>query len=144
MTRLVTRTEISASDALGLVQTALAHASDNGWEVAVAVADPRGHLVAFLRSDNVFDPAIGFAIDKAYTAATLRRSSEAFGARMASSPALSLGFSTRERFITWAGGLPIFCDGTCIGGMGVSGAKDHEDIACAQAALTAQGFQAEA
>ena len=40
---------------------------------------------------------------------------------------------------SWAGGVPIFADGVCVGGIGVSGAKDHEDLACAHA-LDAAGF----
>ncbi len=144
MTICVTRTEISAGAALDLVRGAVAHARENGWEVTAAVVDPRGHLVAFWRTDAVIDPAITFAIDKAYTAATLRKASQAFGERMASKPTLSLGVGTRERIITWAGGLPIFKDGQCIGGIGVSGAQDHEDIACASAALSEMGLSAEA
>lgn len=140
----VMRREISAAAAAKLVAAAVDHARSQDWEITVAVCDPRGHLVAFLRTDDVVAPAIEFAIDKAYTAATLRRSSSAFGERMASSPTLALGLGTRDRLMSWAGGLPILEDGICVGGIGVSGAKDHEDVACALAAVSAVGFATEA
>lgn len=140
----VTRHEISADEGLVMVQAAVAHAKANGLEITAAVCDPRGGLVAFLRTDQVIAPAEGFALDKAYTAATLRKASGAFGERMAGKPTLSLGVGTRERLITWHGGVPIFDGGLCIGGIGVSGAADHEDVECAEAAIRAAGFQADA
>lgn len=144
MQTTVTRTDISAQAGLAMVQAAVSYAESQRWDITAAVVDARGDLVAFLRTDEVIAPAVGFAIDKAYTAATLRKSSEGFGDRMASKPTLSLGVGTRDRLITWAGGLPIFSNGTCIGGIGVSGAQDHEDLACAAAALNAVGLSAEA
>jgi uncharacterized protein GlcG (DUF336 family) len=55
-----------------------------------------------------------------------------------------MGLSTRERLLTWGGGLPILHDGACVGGIGVSGAQDFEDIACARVALAEAGFQSDA
>ena len=138
------RKDLQAETALALAQSAIAHAKANGWQITVAICDRSGHLLAFLRTDDVVVPAIEFAIDKAYTAASLRNQTKAFGERMASEPTLSLGVGTRQRLLTWAGGLPIFADGACVGGIGVSGAKDHEDLACAHAALEAAGLSASA
>ena len=138
------RKDLQAETALALAQSAIVHAHANGWQITVAICDRSGHLLTFLRTDDVVVPAIEFAIDKAYTAATLRNQTKAFGERMASQPTLSLGVGTRQRLLTWAGGLPIFADGICVGGIGVSGAKDHEDLACAHAALEAAGLSASA
>ncbi len=140
----VTRQEISADEAQELVTAAADHARDKGWRVAIAVADPHGALVAALRMDGTIVPAMDFAMDKAMTAASLRSRTSDFGARMASSPTLSLGVGTRNGFITWAGGIPVFDGGECIGGIGVSGAKDAEDVACAEAAISQAGFATEA
>ncbi len=140
----LTRTEICAAGALDLVQSALRHARANHWEICAAVCDPRGSLVALLRTDDVIVPAVDFAVDKAYTAATLRRSTESFFARAAASPSLSLGLGNRPRLMVWSAGLPVFHDGVCIAGLGVSGAKDHEDVACAEAAIRGAGFCTEA
>ncbi|MCY3984553.1 MAG: heme-binding protein [Roseovarius sp.] len=137
----VERREISAKTALTLAMAAIEHAKAGDWDITVAVCDRSGGLLAFLRTDNVVLPAVEFAIDKAYTAATLQSHTQSFGERMASHPTLSLGVGTRTRLLTWAGGLPIFDGGACVGGIGVSGAKDHEDLACARAALNAAGLK---
>lgn len=123
-----------------LVSEALRHAQENGWAVAVAIADSQGYLVAFGRDDSVAPPIGGFATDKAYTAATLRKATAEFGERMTSNPTLSLGIGNRDRLLTWGGGVPIFEDGVCIGGIGVSGAQDFEDIECAERALKQEGL----
>ncbi|MCV2870337.1 heme-binding protein [Defluviimonas sp. WL0002] len=135
------RREIAPALAQEIVAAALDHARSNGWEVAAAVVDPHGFLVAFGRTDDVASPIGDFAIDKAYTAGMLRKSTQAFGERMASSPTLSLGLNTRRRFITWGGGVAIFEQGSCIAGVGVSGAQDFEDIACAEAAVRSKGLE---
>lgn len=141
---LVTQKLIDARTAMVMTQSAIDHAQENGWEVTVAVCDPSGVLQAFWKTNAVIPAAVEFAIDKAFTAATLRKSTAAFGERMASSAGLSLGLAARERLITWAGGVPVFDGGICVGGIGVSGAKDHEDVACALFAISAVGLHAEA
>lgn len=134
------RRQIAPNAAQQIVATAMDYAREKKWEVAVAVVDPAGFLVAFGRTDNVAPPIGEFAVDKAFTAGTLRKSTKDFGERMASSATLSLGLSTRHRFIAWGGGVAIFENDACIGGLGVSGAQEHEDIDCAEAAVRAAGL----
>ena len=50
------RREIAPRTARELVDRAIEHAIDHGWEIAVAVVDPHGFLVAFGRTDNVAPP----------------------------------------------------------------------------------------
>ena len=126
--------------AIRLVEAATAHAASRGWAVAVAVVDPSGMLTAFGRMNGVAPPVGDFAADKAYTAATLRRSTLAFFERMSGSPSLAMGVPNRPRLMTWEGGLPIFEGGTVIGGIGVSGAAGHEDADCASVALARLGL----
>ena len=140
---LVTRLEISSKTAAQLTTESVAYARSKGWDIAAAVVDSRGALVAFLRTDDVVVPAIDFAVDKAYTAATLRKSTEAFFERADGSPSLRLGLANRPRLMVWSGGLPLFESGSCIGGIGVSGARDIEDVECALAAIRAAGLQHE-
>lgn len=140
MSGIVERKELSADKALQLAQLALDHARSNDWEVCVSVCDSRGVQLVLLRTDKVIDPAIGFAIDKAYTAAQLRRTTADFAERALSKPPLQLGLANRERILVFPGGLPVFHDGSCIGGIGVSGAQDHEDVECALKALEAAGL----
>lgn len=121
MTHSHSRRFILSDAAQRILSTALAYAKDEHWQIAAAICDPTGLLVVFGRTDGVAAPSVEFAIDKAYTAATLGKSTAAFGQRMVSSPTLSLGLSTRSRLTSWGGGVAIFEGDICIGGMGVSG-----------------------
>ncbi len=134
-----TQKSLSYSAAVRLVSTAIAHAERNGLSIAVAVLDPSGHVISAGRMDNVAAPVLDFATDKAFTS-TLGRSSLAYGARMAEERSLELGFTTRNRLLTWEGGLPIRHEGQMAGAIGVSGASPEEDAACAQAGLDALGL----
>lgn len=123
-----------------LVQFAVAHAKANGWTIGVAVVDASGGPLACWRMDQVVAPVATYAMDKAYTAAMFDSPSAALAAEMDVSPGQRMGFQSRDRYLVWGGGLPIRHNGTLVGGIGVSGAKDFEDIACAEAALAAEGF----
>ena len=134
--------DVASKAGVIMAQAALDYANDKGWEITVAVCDSSGVLVAFMRTDNVIPAAIDFALDKAFTASTLRKATHEFGERMASSSGLSMGVGTRDRLITWTGGIPVFDGRDCVGGIGVSGAMDHQDLECADAALQSVGFKA--
>ena len=130
---------------LGLLATlAIEHANLNDWDITVAVCDTAGVLIAFMRTKNVIPAAVEFAIDKAYTSAILGKGTKEFGERMGSSVSLSLGVGTRSRLMTWTGGLPIFYKDNCVGGIGVSGAMDHQDLECAEAAISNLGLSSRA
>ncbi|WP_172329542.1 heme-binding protein [Mangrovicoccus sp. HB161399] len=131
---------LSAETAFRLVSHAMAHARSKDWAVAIAVADPSGAIQASLRMDDVVPVILEVAIDKAYTAATMRCATKVFGAEKAADPVQSLGLSTRQRLVAWGGGLPIVHDGRVVGGIGVSGVRDFEDIEIGHAALAAEGL----
>lgn len=138
---IVQSSSISSAAAMQLVAAALERAQAAAWRVAVVVCDPQGHGLASARMDGATPPILEFAQDKAFTAATMRRTTAAFAERMASSQSMTLGLATRARLLSWGGGLPIVHDGVVVGGIGVSGAKDFEDIACAEEALRSLGFR---
>jgi uncharacterized protein GlcG (DUF336 family) len=140
MPKVVSKIDVSSELALALVQGAVAHARSQGWEVSAAVCDARGVLLAFLRTDNCGDPSAGFAIDKAFTAATMRRSTKAFGERAQEKPLLRTGLANRERLLVFPGGLPLLHEGSVIGAIGVSGARDEQDIECAITAAKGAGI----
>ncbi|MDB4080795.1 heme-binding protein [Amylibacter sp.] len=140
---IITRNEVKADVAQKLTLAAIQYARIKKWEIAVAVCDPRGGLVSFLRTDEVVLPAIDFAIDKAYTAASLKKSTKNFFTRANNNKSLSMGLANRPRLMVWSGGLPFFYEDNCIGGIGVSGAQDFEDIECAKEAIISLGLSFE-
>lgn len=131
---------VEMSTARKLVSAVLEHAVANDWKIAVSVVDAAGATIASARMDGVPAQILTFAEDKAFTASTMRRTTAAYFDRMDQSPSLRLGLANRERLLVWGGGLPIKFEGAVVGGIGVSGAQDFEDIACAQEALRKQGF----
>jgi glc operon protein GlcG len=137
--RSISRRVLGYTAAARMVAHAVAHAEANGWQVAVAVVDPSGHVLAAGRMDGAPPPILEFATDKAFTA-ILGKTSLAFGERMAEQKSLELGLGTRRRLLAWEGGVPIREDGELIGAIGVSGASGPEDAACARAAIEAEGL----
>lgn len=138
--RSITHEEISADLAMQIVQSCIGYAHTKKWQICASVCDTKGHPVVMARTDYVVVPAIQYAIDKAWTAATLGTTTEAFYERAASRPALAMGLSNRERVLVFPGGFPILDDGVCIGGLGVSGARDEEDVEIATTVIEQHGL----
>ena len=141
---IFSRFDLEPQSGVKLATLAIEHANLNDWDITVAVCDTAGVLIAFMRTKNVIPAAVEFAIDKAYTSAILGKGTKEFGERMGSSVSLSLGVGTRSRLMTWTGGLPIFYKDNCVGGIGVSGAMDHQDLECAEAAIINLGLSSRA
>lgn len=131
----IERREINSNLALQMVGHAIQLAEQKGLQVCAVVCDPRGHLVALARTDNVMPPAIQYSIDKAWTAANFSISTQGLYERISVKPPVAMGFSNRDRVLFFPGGFPIFENDICIGGIGISGAKDQDDIDIAQASI---------
>ena len=140
MTALVVRQDsIALEPALAAATAALRHGLDIGVKVNVAVVDVGGHLTAFLRAPGAFLHSIAIAQDKAYTAVSFGMPTGQLYELIAANPALRDGLIRRERLTAFAGGFPIMVDGRVVGAIGVSGASEAQDCACAQAGLAAVG-----
>ena len=127
-----------ATRAIEAIRAALEQRCDTA---VVAVCDAHGELVALLRLDAAPLSAVPVAINKAYTAARLRRSSRAVGDAIRD-PArgVSAGFYGDARIVGRAGGLPVTVEGSVIGAIGVSGMSqqlDEEMAAIGVAAIAA-------
>lgn len=125
------------------VQAAVTHAAIIAVPVNVAIVDPGGVLMAFLRMPGAPLHSVEIAIDKAYTAASFGLATSQWSTALAQhSAAVREGLVQRPRFVAFGGGLPIVEDGQRIGGIGVSGASEAQDEAIAQAGLSAIGLLA--
>lgn len=142
MTISTTLPGITSEAAHTAVAAAVSHAEANGWKINVAVVDRGGQLMAFLRMPGAFIHSIDIAIDKAYTAASFGFPTKSWMDAIGSDEGMKLGFSSQPRLIVFGGGLPIRQSDDWIGGIGVSGASESEDEACALAGLRAIGVEA--
>jgi uncharacterized protein GlcG (DUF336 family) len=125
---------------LAAVEAAVAKGVGLGRRVNAAVVDTGGNLVAFLRCPGAPLPSASIAQDKAYTSASFGLSTAGWRPVVEGNEALRAGLQARDRLVMFAGGLPIVINGEVVAGIGVSGASEQEDEACARAGLNALGL----
>jgi glc operon protein GlcG len=125
------RRHIGLVEARGLVAMVADRLEADGRDAAVAVVDPHGELVAFLRTDGCGLASINICIHKAFTAARERVESSVLGerSRAESFPISNFG---DPRYVGWGGGVPIIVAGEVIGAIGVSGLPEAEDVELAR------------
>lgn len=133
---------ISAEAAHAACAAAVAKARELGVRINVAVVDSGGNPAAFLRMPGAFLHSIGIATDKAYTAASFGFPTGQWAAALAGNEPLRQGLMQVPRLTMIGGGFPLTENGVRLGGVGVSGASEEQDIICARAALAALGLDA--
>ena len=129
-----TRPVLTLEDCLKIYAAAEAEARRNNWNVAIAILDDGGHLLHFARMDGATPANAGIAIEKGRTAAFSRRSSGRWEQLIKDG---RTGMLNMPGILPVQGGVPIVCDGTCIGGVGVSGVQSQQDEQIAQAGIDA-------
>ncbi|HEU4645981.1 MAG TPA: heme-binding protein [Burkholderiales bacterium] len=130
-----TRPELTQADCEKISAAAIAAAKRNNWVVAVAILDDGGHLLHFSRVDGATPANAAIAVEKGRTAAMSRRPSGSWQERVQTRRELM----KMPGILPVQGGVPIMVDGTCVGGVGVSGVQSHEDEKIAQAGIDALG-----
>ena len=127
---------ISLAEAKKIIAAATVEAVKNKWNVAIAVVDSGGHLVAFDRLDSTQYGSVQVAQDKAQTSVAFRRPSKAFQDVVAAG-----GDGLRILGLSGAtpleGGVPIVIGGKLVGAIGVSGVTSAQDAQIANAGLAA-------
>jgi len=129
---------------LGLANTAIQAAVDackkDGYRVSVSIVDRAGVLRAMGRADGAGPHTVDSSRKKAYTAASVRRTTSELAELIAKAPTLQALRDMNGEILILGGGLPIEIGGEVVGGIGVGGAPGtHLDDACAQKGLDAIG-----
>lgn len=119
---------MTAELAWKLIRTGVEKAGkDYGRPVCVSVCDRRGDLTAFLRMDGAPLRTIAIAQAKAYTAARMGSSTEAFLARLRDEN-IGMEHFADPGLTALPGGSPVpDGEGNLLGAVGVSGLKPGED-----------------
>lgn len=118
-----TKTILTAADAATIIAAAKAEAVAKNWNVSIAVTDEAGYLIHLERMDDAPLPSAEIALLKARTAAIAKAPTKALEEVVKDRPAVAL----MPGRLPVQGGVPIVHDGACVGGVGVSGVKSHED-----------------
>jgi glc operon protein GlcG len=122
---------LTVEEAIKIADGSKAEAQKNGWAVTIAVVDEGGFLIYLERSNTASPQSAAIATAKAWTAAATRSPTKNLEEIVKERPA-TLTFPGR---VPVQGGLPIFYQSECVGAIGVSGAKSHEDEQIAKAGL---------
>jgi uncharacterized protein GlcG (DUF336 family) len=128
---------ITDAAAHNAVEAAVQEARRLGLRINVAVTDPSGTLMAFLRMPGAFVHSVEIAIDKARTAAGFGFATSKWKDIVGGDALLAAGLNKQPGLAMFGGGLPIDEDGQRIGGIGVSGGSAEQDEQCAAAGLAA-------
>ena len=123
-------------DARILIEGARQKAAQIGVPMCIAVTDDSGNLIAFERMNGGKAHSVHVSIDKAYTAGSARKATHEYNA--ANVPGnLAFGIHTESggRISTVGGGLPVFIDDQCVGGIGASYGSPQQDMEVSQAGL---------
>ena len=126
-------TNLSHSDALKIVSAIQTELEKENKGAAIAVVDAHGELLAFLRTDGCKLPSITIAINKAFSAAREGKESRAIGDASIEEQFPMTNFGDL-RYTAWGGGVPIKVNGNVVGGVGVSGLPEQEDMVLARMA----------
>lgn len=119
---------VSAEEAMVLIQRGVFESAKRRHRMAIAVVEPSGELVAFIRMNNAPYISIRLAQQKASTAARLRITTMALEERVLAGRTVLL---SSDEVIPIGGGVPIVSNGKVIGAVGVSGGTAAEDAAVA-------------
>lgn len=133
-----TKIVLEFADVRTMAAAAEAEALKNNWAVSIAIVDDGGHLLWFQRLDGAAPSSSTMAPAKARTAAMGRRETKVYEDLINGGRYSFLTAPTLEGMLE--GGVPIMKDGQCLGAVGVSGVKSHEDVQVAKAGIAAIGL----
>ena len=107
----------------------------NGHAVTVTVVDRAGGVRAVQRADNAGPHTLGASLQKAFTSASAKNSTQAMMEGAQKNPAAA-NLVHIPGFLLLGGGVPVKVGNDVIGGVGIGGAPGgHLDEQCAVAAL---------
>jgi uncharacterized protein GlcG (DUF336 family) len=133
---------LTLEDAKILLEAAESKARELRVAETICVCDDGGHAIALHRMTGARLTGVDIAMAKAFTAAGHRRATHKFnespgGPALPGNEAFGIHAMHPGRFAIFVGGFPIEVEGAVVGGIGVSGGNGEQDIAVAQAGLTA-------
>jgi uncharacterized protein GlcG (DUF336 family) len=134
---------LTTAGAKKMMEAAIGRAEEFNIPVTVVVVDAGGHTILLERMDGGRFHTVHSSTTKAVCAASNRRPTTTKGAQAQDLDTLhAIGLSLAAgpgRWTAMEGGYPIFIDGHCVGGIGVSGGDWEQDQAIANAAVEAVG-----
>jgi uncharacterized protein GlcG (DUF336 family) len=126
---------IPVDKAMQLVQAAHAEAESIDLAITAVVVDESGRLVALGRMDGARPISVDIAMNKAYTAASFKQSTDELKSAANQAWFQSLIVSSNGKVTAGGGAIPIQDAGQIVGAIAVAGGTDEQDHRCAEVAL---------
>jgi uncharacterized protein GlcG (DUF336 family) len=134
---------VSLLAAKQLISAAEEKAVEIGVPMVTAVVDTGGNLVALHRMDGALLASLDIAVNKAYTALSVRLPTHELGKlAQPGQPLYGIDHTNSGRMVIFGGGLPLYSENRVVGGIGVSGGTVEEDLLVAEAAVKASPYRA--
>ena len=112
--------------AKAIIAAVESRAKEQGKHAVIAVCNAEGNPIAVHVMDGAFLVSYEVAVKKAYTSVAVKMSTMELSA-LCQPGGTFYGLQALERVITFGGGIPLYCDGVIVGGLGVSGGTGEED-----------------
>ncbi len=115
-----------------LIQRVQEKAREMGVPVVVAVSDKAGRPVAVQCMDGAYIGSFDVALNKTFTCAAFKMSTEALGKLAQPGESLyGIQYTNEGKIVIFGGGEPLMTEGRMIGALGVSGGSAEQDTALA-------------
>lgn len=115
-----------------LIEKVRVKAAGMGVNAVIAVSDKAGRPVAVQCMDGAYIASFDIAINKTFTSASLKMSTEALShLSQPGQPLYGIQFTNEGKIVIFGGGELLEADGNIIGALGVSGGSAEEDTAIA-------------
>jgi glc operon protein GlcG len=127
---------VSLEQAKTVLAAAEAEAVKQNLNVAIAIVDTAGNLVAYIKRDDTQLGSVNVSQGKARSAALFKRPTKAFQDNVAAGGE-GLRVMTLEGVVAAEGGVPLTVNGAIVGAIGVSGGTSAQDGGIAAAGVAA-------
>ncbi|TMM46547.1 heme-binding protein [Colwellia ponticola] len=128
---------LTGSMAQNIVNLAALQAHKDKLAVSITVVDSSGQTLAVLRDHKAGVHTIRASYKKAYTANSQKRETAVIAKGIKDGTIPEDLRYLDENILLLDGGVPIYINGTVVGGIGVGGAHGSEDVRIAKAGLMA-------
>jgi glc operon protein GlcG len=125
---------VTLEQAKTVLAAAEAEAVKQNLNVAIAIVDTSGNLVAYIKRDDTQLGSVNVSQGKARSAALFKRATKAFQDTVAAGGE-GLRVMTLEGVVAAEGGVPLMVNGAIVGAIGVSGGTSAQDGSIAAAGV---------
>lgn len=125
--------QLTIAAARAIAGAAFSEAERQSCPIVVVVLDAGSEILLVERGSGAPVSSIEIARRKAECAIGFGMPTEILASVSASNPALA----NLPRMLPFEGGIPVIVDGRIAGAIGVSGASQEQDLACARAGIAA-------